>query len=166
MKTIKNPIIVEGLSDRNKILSMFNCVVFMTNGYSIDEDTINILNLCKEKTIVLTDSDEAGKQIRQRLNSLVNKTINVEVPINSCNKRGKHGVAECDINVLRNALEPFVCGDKEIKRFSSVDYNQTNKESLSKLLMKYNLITKSKKFQIEVINLLKLTKNDIENGNY
>ena len=100
-------IVVEGRNDVSFLSSFIDSLFVVTNGYDIPIEEIEFLNNPRNKKpiIILTDSDEAGKEIRNRLNKCLNNPINVSVDILKCDKNGKHGVAECDkaevINVLK-----------------------------------------------------------------
>ena len=104
---IEQVIVVEGKADEAYLSSFIDAVYVTTNGYEIPKEEIEFLNNPKNKNgvIVLTDSDEAGKQIRNRLdNLLINKT-HVEVDVVKCNKNNKHGVAECEKEELLNVFK-------------------------------------------------------------
>lgn len=109
-------IVVEGKNDISHLSSFIDAIFVVTNGYDIDKDELDFLNhLPKEKKIILlTDSDEAGKTIRARINQLLTNCINLEVDINKCNKNDKHGVAECDNDELLNVLKKHLSTNKTI----------------------------------------------------
>ena len=111
---VSNIIVVEGKDDEAYLSSFIDAVFVKTNGYEIPDEDVEFLNnpRIKKPIIVLTDSDEAGKDIRNRLNQLIKKQINVEVSILKCNKKNKHGVAECEKDEVINALEEHI--NKEI----------------------------------------------------
>ena len=102
---LDNIVVVEGKADEAYLSSFIDAVYVKTNGYEIPSKEIEFLNNPRnnKSIIVLTDSDAAGKEIRTRLNKLLKNPINVEVNILRCNKNGKHGVAECDKEEIRNA---------------------------------------------------------------
>lgn len=115
---IDGVIVVEGTSDSAFLSSFIDCLFVETNGYDLPSEEIDFLNHIpsNKKVIILTDSDEAGKQIRQRLNNRLNKVINVCVDIARCDKNNKHGVAECDKEEIVNVLEEhFTAKEDEIK---------------------------------------------------
>ena len=104
---LDNIVVVEGKADEAYLSSFIDAVLVKTNGYEIPQKEIEFINNPRNNKpiIVLTDSDDAGKQIRSKLNALINKPLNVEVNILKCNKKGKHGVAECDKEEVINALK-------------------------------------------------------------
>ena len=89
-------IIVEGKSDEAFLSSYIGAVYVKTNGYSINKKDLDFINkYCGEKApLILTDSDAAGMQIRDKINKTIKNGINVVVDIAKCNKNNKHGVAE------------------------------------------------------------------------
>lgn len=107
---ISNVIVVEGKDDEAFLSSFIDAIYVKTNGYQIPKEEIDFLNNPRNQKpiIILTDSDEAGKQIRERINKLVNKGLNVEVDIIKCNKKNKHGVAECEREEVINALKEHI----------------------------------------------------------
>ena len=107
---ISNVIVVEGKDDEAFLSSFIDAIYVKTNGYQIPKEEIDFLNNPRNQKpiIILTDSDEAGKQIRERINKLVNKGLNVEVDIVKCNKKNKHGVAECEREEVINALKEHI----------------------------------------------------------
>ena len=101
---------VEGKSDEALIKSFLECYVFKSNGFDLKDDDIKFLNEVSKvrKIIVLTDSDEAGEQIRQKINNKVSNTYNVFIDRKLCNKKGKHGVAESSKNSIIEALKDYI----------------------------------------------------------
>ena len=85
MIEIDLPIIVEGKYDKALLLGFLKTTVITTDGFGIFKDQNKVLlikNLSKNGIIVLTDSDNAGKQIRNYLKNIVdeNKIHNVFIP--------------------------------------------------------------------------------------
>lgn len=86
MIKIKQAIIVEGRYDKITLSNLVDAVIIPTNGFSIykDKETAELIKMFAEKTgvIILTDSDSAGIQIRNRLKSMIGagEVINVYVP--------------------------------------------------------------------------------------
>ena len=105
-KTINGVLVVEGNNDISYISSLYDGLFVKTNGYEIPKEEIDFLNNLPESVniYVLTDSDEAGKVIRERLNKELKSCKDVVVDINKCDKHGKHGVAECDKEELIKTL--------------------------------------------------------------
>ncbi len=154
---IDHLIIVEGNSDKAKVLSLFDASIFITNGYDVDEGLIRLLSQHR-KLLVLTDDDDAGKKIRERINSIV-KCENVEVDASKCNKHHKHGVAECDKETLYNALKPYVVDKKDRKAITNINlYNQgiISKRQRDNICDKLSINRYSQKQLLEIINIIGL----------
>lgn len=108
-KTIDAVIVVEGKQDASYLSSLFNCECVITNGYEIPNDTVDYLITVSKlkKVIVLVDPDEAGKSIRERLKTIIPNAIQIEVELSKCNRRDKHGVAECEKDEIIKKLGVF-----------------------------------------------------------
>ena len=160
---IDHLIIVEGASDKSKVLSLFDANIFVTNGYDIDEGLIRLLSKHRQ-LLVLTDDDEAGKQIRKRINDIT-KCENVEVNIADCDKHHKHGVAECDKEALFNALKPYVSGERKVDAITNVDlYNLgiNSKRQRENICNKLSINRYSQKQLIEIFNIIELDLKTIK----
>ena len=77
-------LVVEGKEDASYLSNYISSEIVVVNGYELDEATIDYLK--GKKVIALLDPDEAGKTIRNKLNSLIRDVINVEIDINKCNR--------------------------------------------------------------------------------
>ena len=104
-KYLKFPLIVEGKEDASYLSNYIASEIIVTNGYELDSSLISYLK--DKEVIVMTDPDEAGKQIRNRLNGMLNKVHNVEVDISKCIRGKKNGVAECQIDEILCKLALF-----------------------------------------------------------
>ena len=106
-------LVVEGKEDASYLSNYISSEIVVVNGYELDEATINYLR--GKKVIALLDPDEAGKTIRNKLNSLIRDVINVEIDINKCNRGRKNGVAECEISEIMGKLQTFSVKNPENK---------------------------------------------------
>ena len=112
MKQFLNAIlVVEGKEDASYLSNYIASEIVTVNGYELSEANISYLK--DKKVIILTDPDQAGKDIRKKLNELLNDTINIEVDINKCNRGKKNGIAECEIDEILATLKPYVIDRKE-----------------------------------------------------
>lgn len=121
-------IIVEGISDVAFLSSFVKAEFMTTGGYTIPKKEIEFAKRVGEskKVIVLTDSDEAGITIRNRINELIPNTYNVLLDINKCNKNGKHGVAESTKEEVIKCLSEY-----ELK--TDIEYGKISANDLYKL---------------------------------
>ena len=104
-KYLKYPLVVEGKEDASYLSNYIASEIMVTNGYELDSSLISYLK--DKEVIVMTDPDEAGQQIRNRLNGMLNKVHNVEVDIKQCIRGKKNGVAECQIDEILCKLALF-----------------------------------------------------------
>ena len=161
-------IVVEGKSDEAFLSSFIEALYVTTNGYDLPKDEVEFLKhyAGSKKIIVLTDSDEAGKTIRKRINEYGFPHIDVEVDIKHCNKNNKHGVAECDQNEIINVLKEHLSSSKkttnivQLKDLISLGFEQKEiKNAISKL---FHLGTTKNKEMLKRINFIGITKQELE----
>ena len=101
-------IVVEGKDDVAFLSSFINSLYVTTRGNVIPTEELDFLNhLNDKKIIVLTDSDQAGDKIRERLNKLLSNSINIRLDSISRKQKGKHGVAETTKEEVLNKLKPY-----------------------------------------------------------
>ena len=163
---ISNIIVVEGKDDEAFLSSFIDAIYVKTNGYQIPKEEIDFLNNPRNQKpiIILTDSDEAGKQIRERLNKLVNKGLNIEVDIVKCNKKNKHGVAECERDEVINALKEHIDADspKEIITNADIVALNIDKSKRDAVCEDLKLGTCNNKTFIKRLNYLGYTKEELK----
>ena len=122
MIKLKQAVVVEGKYDKIKLSSIIDAPIIVTNGFSIFKDTEK-LNYIKEVAkkrgiVIMTDSDNAGFMIRNRILKAVGKekeVINVYIPDvfgkekrkKNMSAEGKLGVEGIDSKVLIETLEKF-----------------------------------------------------------
>ena len=122
MIKLKQAVVVEGKYDKIKLSSIIDAPIIVTNGFEIfkDKQKLCYINeVAKRKgLIILTDSDNAGLIIRNRVLKAVDKDaeiINVYIPdVFGKEKRkkeksaeGKLGVEGIDVKVLKETFEKF-----------------------------------------------------------
>ncbi len=118
------PIIVEGRYDKIKITSLFDACVITTEGFGVfqNHERLALIRRLAEKNkiIVLTDSDGAGKLIRSHITSAIPKDRLIQLYIPQVegkerrktegSKEGYLGVEGTDAEILRKLLLPFAVG--------------------------------------------------------
>lgn len=123
------PIAVEGKYDKIKVSAVADAQIIVTDGFGVfasDEKTMLIRRLAEPHgIIVLTDSDGAGRVIRNYFNSILpkDKLFHLYIPeIEGKEKRkktpskaGTLGVEGMETGLIRTLLEPFAVGEKRIK---------------------------------------------------
>lgn len=174
---INGALVVEGIQDEAYLSSFLDVEIIKTNGYEIPlEEVLYLKELSKIKNIiVLTDSDEAGIKIRERLNNKIPNLINVCVDINKCNKNHKHGVAECEKEEIIKVLQGFIIKSPlktgNLTTNDLFNLNITGSKSLNlKLLVinKFKLGKCNSKTLLKRLNYRQITLEEIKeaiNGN-
>jgi len=146
-------IVVEGKEDASYLSSFVDAEIVMTNGYEIPSTEIAYLNAVTDrKTIlILTDSDSAGETIRSRIK--IPGSIDIRVPLDKCNRKHKHGVAECQKEEIIGILKPF-CSKKAAK-VSDIDASFLSSLGLNKKDMRTIF---AKKVPVGLVNVKQLVK--------
>ena len=148
---IDYPIIVEGKYDKIKILSVADACVIQTDGFGVFKNSERLALIRKlaekDKIIVMTDSDGAGKLIRSHITSAIpkDKLIQLYIPqVEGKEKRkqapsaeGYLGVEGTEADIIRRLLEPFASGAEarvlhaEITKLDFYELGLTGKDDSS-----------------------------------
>lgn len=122
MIKLKQAVVVEGKYDKIKLSSIIDAPIIVTNGFSIfkDKEKLEYIKKVAQKRgiIIMTDSDNAGFMIRNRILKAIDKeseVINVYIPdVLGKEKRkekpsaeGKLGVEGIQADIIRKSLEKF-----------------------------------------------------------
>lgn len=165
-KIIDGIIVVEGTGDSSYLSSFIDALFIETNGFDIKAGDLEFLENCNKKIIVLTDSDIAGEQIRERLLKKLPNAINIRVNSNKCNKRGKHGVAECEKEEILNVLKEHFINEKKNKETITlndlISISNSQKEIKTTISNLFHLGTTNNKEMLKRLNVLSITKETIE----
>lgn len=143
MIKLKQAVVVEGKYDKIKLSSIIDAPIIVTNGFSIfkDKEKLDYIKEVAKKRgiVIMTDSDNAGFMIRNRILNAVGKdaeVINVYIPDvfgkekrkKSASAEGKLGVEGIDTEVLRETLARF--GVTSIESEESSDGKEITKTDL------------------------------------
>lgn len=118
---IKRAVIVEGRYDKGKLSSVMDGVIIKTDGFGIfkDSEKRKLIKKYAETVglIILTDSDSAGRVIRNHIKSFTGKdnAVNLYIPKvkgkekrkKEASKEGYLGVEGFSASSLREILMPF-----------------------------------------------------------
>ncbi|MCR4879784.1 MAG: DUF4093 domain-containing protein [Bacilli bacterium] len=165
-KYIPGVIIVEGSHDASKISLLYDSIFVITNGYEIPNQEINFIKAIKEgtQTIVLTDKDEAGQRIRNRINKIRQDVINIEIEAPKSSK--KKGVAECYIKDIKNALDKYTSKPdnyEEINLYNLGLVGKENSKEIRKIISnKFNLGIVNKNNMIKRLYLLGISNEELK----
>lgn len=168
-------LVVEGKEDASYLSNYIDSEIVFVNGYELSKANISYLK--NRPAILLLDPDDAGKIIRNRLNSLLNDVVNIEIDIKKCTRGAKNGVAECEIDEVLGKLSEF-CRDFDAKEadFDSSDLYKLGLSNDKKLrdfvceklnLGKCNFKTMQKRLILNDINLQTVCEiiEEYKNGN-
>ena len=151
-------IVVEGRGDEAFLSSFIDSIYVVTNGFELNKKDIDFLKSIKykNKIIILTDSDDAGLKIRRRIEEEIPGCVNIVADINECNKNGKHGIAESNINHILSLFKGKLTLVKEEKaRINSSELYSlglNNKNKRNELCEKLRLGNCNFKTMIKRIN--------------
>ena len=135
-------LVVEGKEDASYLSNYISSEIVVVNGFELSKATISYLK--NKSVILLLDPDDSGKRIREKLNSEIEDSVNVEIDINKCNRGAKNGIAECQIDEILNKLHKYVTKEhnNQISISTSDLYNlglMKNKELRNKVCKELNL---------------------------
>ena len=164
---IDGVLVVEGKSDVSYLSSFIDTNYFITNGYDINEEKLDFLTRVSKvnKVIILTDNDEAGLQISDKIKSRICGVSVVKSAKLTRKSYKKSGVAETNKQEIIKVLEPFFA-----KAFIKNDYDLSTVISLSKnpndirnqIANDYRLINGNNKFLEEQLNMLKINPKEFK----
>lgn len=165
-KYIPGVIVVEGKHDVSKLSTYYDSCYVVTNGYVIPEEEIKFIKALNDdiQIIILTDKDEAGIKIRERLNAIKPNLINIEIAAPRSSK--KKGVAECLSSDIKNALDKYA---KEESKQEEYDFyklgllgNNYSKELRKNISNKFNLGYVNISNMKKRLNLLNIKIEELE----
>lgn len=162
-------LVVEGKSDVSYLSSFISTLYFTTNGYDINEENIDFLSrvILVNPVYILTDNDEAGKNIEEKIKNKINGVFTLKTPKIPRKNSKKLGVAETDKAVIIKTLELYLESDNG--QLKKEDYHLTNIISLSnnpqetrkKIIKDYRLIEGNNKFLENQLQMLKVDPQEI-----
>lgn len=171
--------IVEGVTDEDRLKKLGCVFVIKTGGKYIRPDILKFIQEVSKvrPLVIVTDPDGPGKEIKARIEKIVGPCLSVEVNKRDAIKQGKVGIAQMSMDVLKEALRPFVHHDLCIDENFSLDDDDFydlglvgigSKEKRMKLIEKYHIPYTSAKNVEDAMLMLSKNKNDIleviENG--
>ena len=161
-------LIVEGKADVSYLSSFIDTYFFTTNGYDINEEKLEFLRSASKvrKLIIYTDPDEAGDRIRNIIKTNINGVFDAKSERITKKFTKKSGVAELVKDEVIRTLTPFATNeeithiDYDLPRLISLSDNPS--EAKAKIINKYRLIKGNNKFLENQLNILNITKKELE----
>ena len=104
---IKEVIVVEGRHDTSVLQQYFDCDTIETNGLSLSEETLRLIEEARDRcgVIIFTDPDHPGETIRRRINEAVKGCKNAYIAKNKAKTPRKVGVEHARRKDLEEALQ-------------------------------------------------------------
>ena len=136
---LRGVLVVEGKEDISYLSNYIGSEMVAVNGFELDKSIISYLK--DKEVLALLDPDEAGKQIRSKLNKEIPNITNIEVDINRCKRGKKTGIAECEIEEVIKVLNPYICG-KEVSESNIKHSDLFELDLLSNKKKRFYLCTK------------------------
>ena len=137
-------IVVEGKEDVSYLSSFIEAEYVSLNVYDIPNEEIEYLNEAQKhkEILVLTDPDEAGRNIEKRLREKLVKATYLNIDIHQWNRGKKDGVAEAIKEEILRVLKPYILDKKSEK--SGVLQGKINKLDLNDKELREYICTKYK----------------------
>ena len=172
---IPGVIVVEGKEDVSYLSSFIDSLFFTTNGYDISKEKIEFLKRVSEvnRIIVLTDNDEAGMQISDKIKSEICMVIVEKTAKLKRKSYYKAGVAETIKEEVLKVLLPYASDKKDETKLTDYQLNRiislsSNPKATKNLTVnKYRLIDGNIKFLSQQLQMLKIQPEEVlkEYGN-
>ena len=164
---IDGVIVVEGSNDASFISSLVNAEIFITNGYDLSKEKIKFLKEVSKvsRIIIMTDSDEAGEKIRNKLENEIDTAFALLISSKSRKNYKKHGVAEAEIDEVLKKLEPFFASktlfEEKYDLVSLISLDENPKEKRKEIVNRFKLVPGNNKFIESQLRMLKITKQEL-----
>ena len=163
-------IVVEGKSDVSYLSSFIDSNFFITNGYDLNDEKIDFLRRVSKvnRIIVLTDNDEAGYQIENKLKNSISGVFALKSEKITRKNAKKSGVAETAKGEILRVLTPFISSSdstdlkREYNLASIISLSAKPKEIRNKIIKDYRLIDGNNKFLEQQLQMLKINEQEIK----
>ena len=167
---IEGVLVVEGKDDVSYLSSFISTLFFTTNGYDVSNEKLEFLERVAKvnRIIVLTDNDNAGKEIENRIKTKINGVFVRKSKKITRKVTKKSGVAETCEDAIVDALSDFI--EQDNGQFKRIDYNLNSIISLSEnpakvkidIIKDYRLINGNIKFLQNQLQMLRINPKEIE----
>lgn len=164
---IDGVLVVEGASDVAYLSGYINTIFFTTGGYDINDKKIEFLNRVSRvnKIIVMTDPDDAGNTIENRIKNKINCVFVAKIIKNSRKSYKKIGVAESNIDEVLKALRPHFTSDAPFAQNydlnALISLNENPSKKREEVVTKFGLIGGNNKAIENQLRMLKITREEL-----
>lgn len=165
---INEVIVVEGKHDLAKLETLVEADILVTDGSHLSFELIKLLETLQDQqgVIIFTDSDTQGKKLRHKLNQYL-PTAKHAVLVEKQKIPGVEHATEASILNALMAVKPLIKREKQ-----SISYDEyldldlsgkpDSKRKREVITTKYHLPLANGKQLYKYLNMLSLTKKDIE----
>lgn len=165
--------VCEGITDEDKLKKLGCLFVIPTEGVFIRQEITDFLSLCHQvrDIVLILDPDGPGRKIADIVEDRIGKCLRVNVPKKKAIKKGKVGVAQMDIQDLKDYLRPSIEHDlfcDERLSLEDEDFYDLGligpgaKEKRMKLVEHYHIPYSSAKKVEECLLMLSVGKETIQ----
>lgn len=164
--------VVEGMMDEDRLKKLGCLFVIKTGGKYIRKDIMDFIAEVHEvrEVVLLLDPDGPGKEIENRIIDRIGPCLCIHIDKKEAIKKDKIGVAETDMEVLKNYLRPYIHHDLYSDENLSLEDDDFydlgligpgGKKKRMKLVRKYHIPYTSGKNVEEALLMLGKDKDDI-----
>jgi ribonuclease M5 len=165
--------ICEGTTDEDKLKKLGCLFVIKTGGKFIRKDILTFIQEVHQvrEAVLVLDPDGPGRDITSQIQKVITTNLVIKANKALAIKNNKVGIAEMNINDLKDLLWPYLKHDLYVDENPSIDDEDfydlglegpSAKKLRMKLVSKYHLPFTSAKNVLEAVLMLGLTKKDIE----
>ncbi|MFA6830505.1 MAG: DUF4093 domain-containing protein [Bacilli bacterium] len=165
--------ICEGKTDEDKLKKIGCLYVLTTGGKFFRKEITEFLKTAHQERqfVIITDPDGPGRNISERIEKYVGSCIVVKAEKKKAIAKNKVGIAQMDIEDIKDLLHPYIYHDiycEENPSFDSEDYfdlalsGPGSKEKRMRLVEHYSLPYTSAKKVEEFLLILNKDINDIK----
>ena len=165
---INEVIVVEGKHDLARLETLVEAHILITNGSHLSFELIKLLKTLQDKQgiIIFTDSDTQGKKLRHKIHQHI-PTAKHAILVEKQKKPGVEHASDTSILDALIAVKPLI--KKDMPSISYDEYlelglsgRQDSKQKREKITTNYHLPLANGKQLYKYMNMLSLTKKDIE----
>lgn len=164
--------VVEGMMDEDRLKKLGCLFVIKTGGKFIRRDVMEFIKEVSKvrELVLLLDPDGPGRNIENQIVKQVGPCLTIHIDKSKAIKKNKVGVAETDMETLKNYLRPFIRHDLYVDENLSLEEEDmldlgliglNGKKKRMILVNKYHIPYTSGKNVEEALLMLSKGKNDI-----
>lgn len=163
-------IVVEGNTDKSLISTFVSGEIVITNGTYVSRETIKYVRRLSltRKILLIVDPDGPGRKIKQIFSDNDIDFISVNLDKKQCIGNNKVGVAQANINYLRQTILPLLDldiptqSDVTLSTLIDLGFNSNKKKDILQVLKeKYDIYSHSTSQTLNQIKQLNITEKEL-----